>query len=357
MKPFAPRLDLLRGRVDLNHGAGGRSTAQLIAQLFEPALRNPLLNTAEDAAVLPGLAAHGPASAAAASARLVVACDAHVVSPILFPGGDLGSLAVHGTLNDLAMMGARPLYLSAAFILEEGFPLGDLHRLARSMGDAARAAGVAIVTGDTKVVERNKADGVFITTTGIGILDAELSLASSAARPGDRIIVSGSIGDHGIAVISRRESFAFDTSIVSDSADLTPLVRCVLEAGSTGVRVLRDPTRGGLATALNEIAHSSQVSLQIREEALVVKPQVHAACELLGLDPLYIANEGKVVLICNPAVAEAVLHAMRQHPLGADSAAIGEVCAGEPGSVVMKTRLGGWRLVDWLSGDPLPRIC
>ena len=351
-----PRIDLARGRIDLNHGAGGRATAQLVAQLFEPALRNPYLNTSDDAAVVPGLVLGQEAGGADAD-RLVIACDAHVVSPIFFPGGDLGSLAVYGTLNDLAVMGARALYLSAAFIMEEGFPLADLDRLARSMGAAARAAGVAIVTGDTKVVERNKADGVFITTTGIGLRAPGVALSSRAARVGDRILVSGSIGDHGVAVISRRESFAFETEIVSDSADLTPLVMDLLEAGSSGLRVLRDPTRGGLATALNEIAHSAQLSMQIHEEALVISPQVRAACELLGLDPLYIANEGKLLAICSPEAAPAILQAMQGHRLGAQAAMIGEVCAGEPGSVMMQTRLGGWRMLDWLAGDPLPRIC
>jgi hydrogenase expression/formation protein HypE len=285
-----------------------------------------------------------------------MATDAHVVSPLFFPGGDIGCLSVHGTINDVAVMGATPLYLSASFILEEGFPLADLKRIVESMAHAARAAGVAIVTGDTKVVERGKGDGVFISTTGVGVLPPGRDLSGANARPGDAVLVSGTIGDHGVAILSKRESLAFETEIRSDTAALNGLIAQMLEAVPT-VRALRDPTRGGLATTLNEIARQSGVGMLIDEAAIPVYPQVDAACEFLGLDPLYVANEGKVVAICPREHAPALLAAMRAHPLGSQAALIGEVTDDPHRFVQMQTKFGGRRVVDWLSGEQLPRIC
>lgn len=350
VKPHYQRpLDFKHGRVDMNHGAGGKASAQLIRELFLPALDNPFLSQGDDGAVLPLALAPGE--------QLVMATDGHVVSPIFFPGGDLGCLAVHGTINDVAVMGARPLYLSASFILEEGYPLADLQRLVQSMGEASRQAGVPVVTGDTKVVERGKGDGVFIHTTGVGARAAGIELSGNRARVGDHVLVSGTLGDHGVAVLSQRESLAFATEVVSDTAALHTLVADVLAAAGPGVHALRDPTRGGLATTLNEITHQSGVGMLIRERDIPLHPQVDAACELLGLDPLYVANEGKLVLICDPACSAAVLQALRAHPLGRQAACIGEVVADAHGFVQMQTSLGGRRVVDWLSGEPLPRIC
>lgn len=341
-------LNLRDGRVDMGHGAGGRASAQLIEELFLKAFDNPWLRTGNDGAVFAPLLAPGE--------KMVMATDAHVVSPLFFPGGDIGSLAVHGTLNDVAMAGARPLYLSASFILEEGFALADLKRIAESMGAASRAAGVPIITGDTKVVERGKGDGVFISTTGIGVVPAGVDTGGHRARPGDVILLSGSIGEHGVAIMSKRESLEFDTEIHSDSAALHGLVAQMLEV-VPGIRVLRDPTRGGLATTLNEIAGQSSVGMLLDEAAIPVLPQVDAACELLGLDPLYIANEGKLVAICAEDDARSLLEVMRQHPLGRDAVQIGSVQEDAHGFVQMRTRFGGRRIVDWLSGEQLPRIC
>jgi hydrogenase expression/formation protein HypE len=287
-----------------------------------------------------------------------MATDAHVIAPLFFPGGDIGSLAVHGTVNDVAMLGAVPLYLSASFILEEGLPLAQLQRIVLSMAAASRAAGVPVVTGDTKVVERGKGDGVFISTTGVGALPAARDIGGAHARPGDVLLLSGTIGEHGIAVLSQRESLQFDTAIESDSAALHTLVAALLAAVPEGaVRVLRDPTRGGLATTLNEIAGQSGVGLRLDETAIPVRPQVAAACELLGLDPLYIANEGKLVAIVAPEAADAALAALRAHPLGANAARIGVAVDDAQRFVQMRTGVGGQRIVDWLSGEPLPRIC
>lgn len=350
-------LDIRQGRVDLTHGGGGRAMAQLVEELFAAAFDNPYLAQGDDGAVLP---------APAAGERLVMATDAHVVSPLFFPGGDIGSLAVHGTLNDVAMMGARPLYLSAAFILEEGFALADLKRIVDSMAAAARQAGVPIVTGDTKVVEQGKGDGVFIATTGVGAVPAARRLAGTQAQPGDVVLLSGCIGDHGMAILSLRESLAFETEIVSDSAALHGLVADMLASvpssaelgdAARGLRLLRDPTRGGVATTLNEIARQSGVGIVLDEAAIPVRPQVHAACEFLGLDPLYVANEGRLLAVCAAVDAPALLAAMRAHPLGADAALIGEVVADEDHFVQMRTAFGGHRIVDWLSGEQLPRIC
>ncbi len=346
-------LDLKQGRVDLSHGSGGRAMLQLIEQMFVAAFANDTndyLAQGNDGAVLP-----------ATTGRLVMATDAHVVSPLFFPGGDIGCLSVHGTLNDVAVMGARPLWLAASFILEEGFPLADLQRIVDSMAAAARAAGVPIVTGDTKVVEQGKADGVFITTTGVGAMRPGVELGGARARPGDVILVSGSIGDHGMAIMSKRENLQFSAPIVSDTAALHGLIATLFDAlpaeSLYALRVLRDPTRGGLATTLNEIARQSGVGMLLDESAIPVHPAVAAACELLGLDPLYVANEGKLVAICAPEAAAPLLAALRAHPLGAEAAIIGQVQADAQRFVQMQTRLGGRRMVDSLTGEQLPRIC
>ena len=346
VKTYRRKLDISNGHIDLSHGAGGRAMAQLIADVFHKALDNDWLRQGNDQAAFD-----------VAGGRMVMTTDGYVISPLFFPGGDIGSLAVHGTINDVAMGGAKPLYLSASFIIEEGFPLADLKRIAESMGAASRAAGVPVITGDTKVVERGKGDGVFIATTGIGVVPPGLELSAEKARPDDRVIVSGSIGDHGVAVMSRRQNLSFDTEIVSDSAPLHELVAAMLEAGGAGLRVMRDPTRGGLAATLNELAQRSGVGFRLEEAMVPVKPGVAAACELLGLDPLNVANEGKLVAVVAPDAAEPVLAAMRAHPLGREAAIIGEVVADARRFVLMRTEFGGGRIVDWLSGEQLPRIC
>jgi hydrogenase expression/formation protein HypE len=338
-------LDIKHGRVDMSHGSGGRAMAQLIEELFAQALGNEFLAQGDDGALLPP-----------AQGRLVMATDSHVVSPLFFAGGDIGCLAVHGTINDVAVMGARPLYLAAAFILEEGFPLADLQRIVKSMAQASQEAGVPVVTGDTKVVEKGKGDGVFITTTGIGVVREGVTLSGNQARPGDKILLSGTIGDHGMAILSQREGLSFDAPIVSDTAALHGLIATMLESG-TAIRTLRDPTRGGLATTLNEIAKQSGVGMMLHESAIPVNTPVEAACEFLGLDPLYVANEGKLIAICAVEDADRLLEVMRMHPLGAQAAIIGEVQQDTHGFVQMTTRLGGRRIVDWLAGEQLPRIC
>ena len=351
-KDYQRPLDLRTGRIDMNHGAGGRASMQLIDEVFARAFDNEFLRQGNDGASLP------VPPEALEGGRLVMACDGHVVSPLFFPGGDLGCLAVHGTINDVAMLGARPLYLAASFILEEGFALQDLQRIVGSMAAAAREAGVPVVTGDTKVVQRGLADGCYVATTGIGVVPAGVVIGGAGARPGDVLLVSGTIGEHGVAVLSQRESLEFETEIVSDTAALHTLVAAMLRAAPPGaVHVLRDPTRGGLGTTLNEIARQSQVGMLIDEASVPVLPQVEAACELLGLDPLYIANEGKLVAAIAPEAADAVLAAMCAHPLGARAQRIGTVVADEQRFVRMRTRFGGQRIVDWLSGEPLPRIC
>ncbi len=342
---FPLRLDLRQGAVDMSHGAGGRAMAQLIAELFQTRLDNALLRQGNDQAMFsppPG--------------RLVMSTDGHVISPLFFPGGDIGCLAVHGTVNDVAMAGARPLYLAAGFILEEGFPLADLVRVVEGMARAANEAGVPVVTGDTKVVERGKGDGVFITTTGVGVVPDGVEISGDRARPGDAVLVSGYLGDHGVAVLSKRENLGFEVEIQSDTASLHGLVAGMVEAVPE-IHCLRDPTRGGLATTLNELAYQSGVGMRIRESAIPVRPEVAAACELLGLDPLYVANEGKLIAICPGERAEELLAVMHAHPLGADAAIIGEVVADPNRFVQMETGLGGSRIVDWLSGEQLPRIC
>lgn len=345
-------LDIKQGCVDMAHGSGGRLMAQLIRELFLRYLGNDYLGQGDDGAVLP---ANGEGA-------LVMATDAHVVSPLFFPGGDIGCLSVHGTINDVAVMGAKPLYLSAAFILEEGFPLADLERIVQSMAQAAQAAGVRVVTGDTKVVERGKGDGVFITTTGVGVIPpGQPRFSGRAAEVGDVILVSGTLGDHGMAIMAERESLGFSgvdnqSPIVSDTAALHGLIAALVTSGAD-IHVLRDPTRGGLATTLNEIAQQSGVGMMLEEKSLPVKPAVNAACELLGLDPLYVANEGKLVVICAAKDAEQVLAVMREHPLGKAAARIGTVHADDHQFVQMTTAFGGRRIVDWLSGEQFPRIC
>jgi hydrogenase expression/formation protein HypE len=344
-RSFGRPIDFERGVVELAHGSGGRAMAQLIDELFARALSNSWLDQGNDQACIdlpPG--------------RLAVSTDSFVVSPLFFPGGDIGSLSVHGTLNDVAMSGARPLHLAAGFIIEAGFPLADLKRIVGSMARAAAAAEVSIVTGDTKVVERGQADGLFINTTGFGVVPESLTLSGDRARPGDRVLLSGTLGDHGVAVMSLRTGLEFHTRIESDSAALYDLVRVMVEA-VPDLRCLRDPTRGGLATTLNEIARQSGVGICIRETELPIAAEVSAACELLGLDPLYVANEGKLIAVCPAKDAERLLGVMRAHPLGRRAALIGEVEADAHHFVRMQTSFGGNRVVDWLSGEQLPRIC
>lgn len=338
-------VDFKHGRVDLSHGGGGRAMAQLVDELFLRAFDNDWLRELNDQARF-----------AVGAGRMVMATDSHVVSPLFFPGGDIGCLSVHGTINDVAMAGARPLYLSASFILEEGFPLADLRRIVESMARASKAAGVPVVTGDTKVVESGKGDGVFITTTGVGVVPEGVDVSGSRARPGDAVLLSGTIGDHGVAIMSLRENLSFETEIVSDTAALHGLVADMV-AAVPGLHALRDPTRGGLAATLNELARQSGVGMELQETAIPVRPAVHAACELLGLDPLHVANEGKLVAICEAADAEALLAAMRAHPLGRDAAIIGRVVEDPHAFVQMETGFGGKRNVDWLAGEQLPRIC
>jgi len=344
-KGYIRPVDFKHGRVDMTHGSGGRAMAQLIEELFLAAFDNDWLRAANDQACF-----------AVQGGRMVMATDSHVVSPLFFPGGDIGCLSVHGTVNDVAMSGAKPLYLSASFILEEGFPLADLKRIVESMAHAAREAGVPIVTGDTKVVEQGKGDGVFITTTGVGVVPDGVNISGDRARPGDTILVSGTLGDHGVAIMAQRESLGFGTTIQSDTAALHDLVARMV-AAVPDIHALRDPTRGGLATTLNEIARQSGVGMMLREEAIPVRQEVEAACELLGLDPLYVANEGKLICICAPEHADELLAAMRAHPLGANAAIIGAVHEDPHHFVQMETAFGGKRIVDWLTGEQLPRIC
>ncbi len=343
-------LDLKNGRVDMTHGSGGRAMVQLISELFAKHLGNEYLGQGNDGAVLPAPLIDGKPG------RLVMSTDCHVVSPLFFAGGDIGCLSVHGTVNDVAVMGATPLYLAAGFILEEGFALAELARIVESMAHAARTAGVPVVTGDTKVVERGKGDGIFITTTGVGVLPDGVQLGGARARAGDVVLVSGSIGDHGVAIMSQRENLSFEAPIVSDTVALNGLIAAMLAIGAD-IRCLRDPTRGGLAATLNEIAGQSGVGMMLHEKAIPVKPVVAAACELLGLDPLNVANEGKLIAICASADAPRLLAAMRAHPQGTDAAVIGDVIADDHHFVQLTTAFGGRRIVDWLAGDQLPRIC
>ena len=333
------------GRVLLGHGSGGKLSAELLNDVFLPALGNPVLERLEDQAIvsLNGM-------------RLAMTTDSFVVKPLFFKGGDIGSLAVHGTINDLAMGAAKPLWMSVAFILEEGLQIDLLQRVVASMQAAADKAGVQIVTGDTKVVEKGSADGMYINTTGIGLVREEIVLSASQAQPGDAILVSGMLGDHGIAILAEREGLKFDTEVRSDSAPLYELVKTLLDA-THEVRCLRDPTRGGLSSTLNEIAGSSRVGMELEEAAMPVREEVRGACEMLGLDPMYVANEGKLVAIVSQAAAERALAGLRSHPLGADARIVGRVTKEHPRMVVMRTTFGTTRIVDMLAGDQLPRIC
>jgi hydrogenase expression/formation protein HypE len=335
-------------RILLGHGSGGRLTAELIQNLFVPAFGNEVLAALEDQATLH---VHG-----LKGQRLAFTTDSFVVRPIFFPGGDIGRLAVHGTVNDLAVGGAQPLFLSAAFILEEGLALADLERVVASMRQACAEAGVALVTGDTKVVDRGKGDLVFITTSGIGLVPEGRSLSIGNGRPGDRVLVSGTIGDHGIAIMSVREGIEFETVLESDSAPLNHLTRALLEA-CPAIRCMRDPTRGGLASALNELAAASRVGVRLDEATLPVRPEVRGACEMLGLDALYVASEGKLIAVVPREDAGRALAALRAHPLGKNAAIIGEVVAEHPGMVTMRTLVAGERVVTLLAGEQLPRIC
>ncbi len=332
--------------VQLAHGGGGRLSQMLIEGLFLKAFGNPTLDSLHDGAVLP-----------VGDTRLAFSTDSFVIRPLFFPGGDIGSLAVHGTVNDLAMCGARPLAISVGFILEEGFSMEELWRITESMRRAAEEAGVSIVTGDTKVVDRGKGDGVYINTTGVGLLADGVEITPRRARPGDVVLISGEIAVHGIAIMSVREGLEFETELETDSAALHTLVDSILDVGGEGVHVLRDPTRGGVASAVNEIAARAAVGIRLEEQAIPVGEQVRGACEILGFDPLYVANEGKCLAIVESRVADAVLQAIREHPLGGDAAIIGKVVDEHPGKVYLRSRVGGLRVVDMLSGEQLPRIC
>lgn len=336
--------------ITLSHGSGGKATHNLIEGIFAPAFSNPLLDGMDDSAVF----SIGQTETAS---RLAFTTDSYVVSPLFFAGGDIGKLAVHGTINDLAMVGARPLYLSAGFVLEEGFAIEDLRRIVASMAAAAKEADVAIITGDTKVVQRGKADGVFINTAGIGLVQASWPIGQGQAQAGDKVLVNGPVGDHGIAILLAREALDLETEVQSDTAPLHDLVANLLSAAGPALHTLRDPTRGGVATALNEIAMASEVSIALDQTAIPVRVEVRGACEILGLDPLTIANEGKLLAIVAPEKAAAVLAAMRSHPLGREAAIIGEVQAEPAAMVFIRTDIGGTRVLDMLVGDPLPRIC
>jgi hydrogenase expression/formation protein HypE len=350
-KARARKSKIKEERVTLSHGAGGKATQTLIEAVFLEAFRNPALELLEDGAQL------SPEWNGTAGGRLAFTTDSYVVSPLFFPGGDIGDLAVNGTVNDLAMCGARPLYLSCGFILEEGFPIADLQRIVASMAAAAQAAGVQIVTGDTKVVERGKADGCYITTAGVGVLERPVVLSAAGARPGDTVLVSGPIGDHGVTVMLARGELDIYADLESDTAALHEITAALLDAAGAGVRMLRDATRGGVATICNEVAVAAQVAVVLDESALPVRPVVNGACELLGIDPLYVACEGRLVAVVAPEHADAALAALRAHPLGDGAAAIGTIKDDPPGLVLLRTAFGGTRIVDLLVGDPLPRIC
>lgn len=348
MSTFAlscPAPAMARDHVSLGHGSGGKLSAELMREVFLPAFRNDTLEKLEDQATI-----------TIGATRVAMTTDSFVVKPLFFRGGDIGSLAVHGTVNDLAMGGAMPLYLSAAFIIEEGFPMETLRRIAASLGRAASECGVQVVTGDTKVVDKGSGDGVFINTTGVGMIAEGVKLTASGARPGDAVILSGFIGDHGIAILAEREGLEFESPVESDSAPLHTLVASMLEA-TRAIRCLRDPTRGGVSSTLNEIAAQSRVGICLDEAAIPVREEVRGACEMLGLDPLYVANEGKLVAIVDAGVADELVETMRRHPLGGDARRIGTVTSSDPGWVTMRTRLGTTRVVDMLAGDQLPRIC
>jgi hydrogenase expression/formation protein HypE len=331
--------------VQLDQGSGGRATHELVRELFVQSFRNEYLLEMNDSALLQ-----------VENGRMAMTTDSYVVDPVVFPGGNIGSLAVHGTVNDLAMSGARPLYLTAGFILEEGLSFQLLREIVRSMAEAAREAGVFIVGGDTKVVPRGKADKIFINTAGVGVVPPGISIGGQYARPGDAVLINGTIGDHGMAVLCKREGLAFENEIRSDSASLNGLVEALLEV-CPEIHVLRDPTRGGVATTLNEIAVQSGVGIRLEEASLPVREDVAGACELLGLDPLYVANEGKMLILAPARHSEVLLKTLRKHPLGQNARRIGEVIAEDSGRVFLRTRIGGHRLLDMLRGEQLPRIC
>ncbi|HEX6453115.1 MAG TPA: hydrogenase expression/formation protein HypE [Trebonia sp.] len=332
-------------RITMSHGAGGKATRTLVEAVFLDAFRNPLLEPLEDAAAL-----------TLDGARVALTTDTYVVSPLFFPGGNIGELAVNGTVNDLAVSGATPLYLTAGFILEEGFPVADLVRVTESMRDAAAAAGVSVVTGDTKVVQRGKADGCYVNTAGVGVMQRDVSLGVAQAQPGDAIVVSGPIGDHGITIMLARGELDIEADVESDTAPLNGLAAALLDA-VPATRAMRDATRGGVATILNEIAADAGVGVLASEDAIPVRAEVRGACELLGIDPLYVACEGRMVAVVPGDSADSAVKALRAHPLGADAAVIGQVIDDQPGLVRLKTAFGGTRIVDLLVGDPLPRIC
>jgi hydrogenase expression/formation protein HypE len=332
-------------RITMSHGAGGKATHTLIEAIFLDAFRNPLLEPLEDSASL-----------RLGDTRVALTTDSYVVSPLFFPGGDIGDLAINGTVNDLSVSGATPLYLSAGFILEEGFPVADLNRIADSMRAAAEAAGVHVVTGDTKVVERGKADGCYINTAGVGIIERDVNLGVAHAKPGDAIIVSGPIGDHGVTIMLARGELDIEADVTSDTAPLNGLVAGLLDA-VPGVRAMRDATRGGVATILNEIAKSADVGVLVTEDDIPVRAEVRGAAELLGIDPMYVACEGRLVAVVDGEQADQALAALRAHPLGGEAAIIGRVTPDPPGIVQLRTAFGGTRIVDLLVGDPLPRIC
>ena len=339
------KIDFEHGVVDMTHGSGGRAMTDLIEQLFVVEFATKELHKGEDFAAFQ-----------VQSGRMVVSTDSHVISPLFFPGGDIGSLAVNGTINDVAMSGANPLYLTCGFIIEQGFPLKELKKIVQSMANAAREAGVKVVAGDTKVVERGKGDGVFITTTGVGAVPEGIDISVSRISPGDKILVSGTLGDHGITVLSFRESLGFHTDLVSDCAALNGLAASMITVVPQ-IHCLRDPTRGGLAAALCELSDTSGFAIGIQEKSMPIKPQVRSACELLGLDPLHVANEGKLIAICPEEYADQLLHVMKEHPLGRDAAIIGTVLDEGESYVELETNYGTKRLVDWPSGEQLPRIC
>jgi hydrogenase expression/formation protein HypE len=338
--PMAARDSILLG-----HGSGGRMSGDLLRNVILPALQNPVLERLDDQAIVD-----------IGGSRLAFTTDSFVVKPLFFPGGDIGTLAVNGTVNDLAMGGAQPLFLSLALILEEGLRFDTLRRVMESIRVAAALAGVAVVTGDTKVVEKGSGDGLFVNTSGIGLVSSAVYLSADQARPGDCVLVSGTMGDHGITILSQREGLEFEGAVASDTAALHTLVADILRASSQ-IRCLRDPTRGGVSSSLNEIASRSRVGIELEERAIPVREEVQGACEMLGLDPLYVANEGKLLAIVGPAAADNVLEAMRRHPLGRNARIIGKVTDSHPSMVTLRTRLGTSRIVDLLSGDQLPRIC
>ncbi len=346
-----PRVDY--EQVLLGHGSGGTLTADLIQRVFLEGYGTDPPSALEDQATF---TLSNSGSNGHKTVRIALTTDSFVVRPPFFPGGDIGRLAIHGTVNDLAVGGATPLYLSAAFILEEGLPMADLRRIVASMREACAEAGVSIVTGDTKVVDRGKGDQIFITTTGVGIVPGGRYLSVRNARPGDKILVSGTIGDHGVTIMSVREGIDFETVLESDSASLHDLTRVML-AACPSIRWMRDPTRGGLSSSLNELADASDVGVSLDEAAIPVRPEVHAACAMLGLDPLYVANEGKLVAVVPPRDAEFLLDVMRGHPLGRHAALIGEIVDEHPGMVILRSFIGGERVVTMLAGEQLPRIC